>query len=465
MRHSQEMINPSDSSPQSRPAKVVFTSPVLFHVMKKSLMEIEVEPCFVENVANGLAENIKAISQQMVKDGLADRDASTADQPSLSSRFTVEVVRTFYEIYAKLLKRKPHEALDSPRKVFRVENCVSEYQQPMWVSVVGSSEDGLYGLAVFKNRLDVERRMAGGSNIWRRQPRCCHSRKANGVDGTKLKRCKPPIYNATTGEELVFSSSDAQKAAWRKVKHLAKKLDEREEGISTGRDWWGSGECSALYKHIVNLPFDEIDDIDKEEYAIGRERVPSDFQSKKYESESCHDGAGGSEGQVYPSLMRVSEGRIEDPTKEDMFCATIAATVILEVLSKGVETTTRAKWTKCHQMGKKEGDDAGSVLIEPEFESFKVATSGLELQKECPSYVECVYEPVWFESEVKKAMAAGESEEEEAARKKRSAKVVEEKVAAADRAIQEKRAKDALVDEVECESKDGEEQSKGCLIS
>ena len=79
------MINPQDKGAQRRPSKIVFTSAYLYHWCKTSLKEVSVEPCWVENVADGLGEYVKEISKKMLDEGRADRDEKTADEKSMES--------------------------------------------------------------------------------------------------------------------------------------------------------------------------------------------------------------------------------------------------------------------------------------------------------------------------------------------------------------------------------------------
>ncbi|GMI43211.1 hypothetical protein TrCOL_g2609 [Triparma columacea] len=374
------VLNPQDKGAQRRPSKVVFTSSGLYHWCKTSLKEIVIEPCWVENMADGLGEYIKEISKKMVQDGKADRDESTAELKSMDSKYGKDKARAFYEVYKEMLEKKPWGTMNE-RQCFRVEGAGKD-GRPIWVASVGSGQggsDGLFGVAVFRSRMDLEKRMAGGKGVWRPQPRCARGRERNGVDGVKLKRCKPPLFDMVTGEELVFSSGAAQKEVWGKVKKTKGELKERDEGVGKGKDWWGESEMSVLYKHITNVPFDELDSIDLEGYEVA----------------DREDGAGGREDCVYPSIAKVSKGSLGEGGEEDLWAGYVAGKVVLDACTRGLGEVGKIKWETSKRVG---GED---MVVEPTFESVEGGAVKWGGEERALKYI---YEPVWMEEEVEKVV-------------------------------------------------------------
>ncbi|GMH48841.1 hypothetical protein TrRE_jg4235, partial [Triparma retinervis] len=137
------VLNPQDKGAQRRPSKVVFTSSDLYHSCKTSLKEVMIEPCWVENVAEGLAEYVKEISKKMVDDGKADRDESTADLKSMESKFGKDKAGAFYGVYREVLEKKPWGTMNE-RQCFRVEGA-GKAGRPIWVAAVGSGDGGSDG--------------------------------------------------------------------------------------------------------------------------------------------------------------------------------------------------------------------------------------------------------------------------------------------------------------------------------
>jgi len=150
------VYNPPDKGKQRRPGKVVFTSSSLYHGCKTTVKEVEIEPCWVENSADGLEEYVKEISRKMVLDGRADRDETTADMKSMDASFDKKDVGIFYGIYGEVLGRKPWGDMNE-RQSFRVEGA-GVGGAPVWVVVVGGGGGDLHGVAILRNRMDLERR-------------------------------------------------------------------------------------------------------------------------------------------------------------------------------------------------------------------------------------------------------------------------------------------------------------------
>ena len=104
--------------------------------------------------------------------------------------------------------------------------------------------------------------------------------------------------------EIVYSSADAQRSHWKDVKKFMRPLTDRDEGIKAGRQFWDTknGETSILFKHITNVPFDDLDDIEANGWSIGEKGAGDD---------SC-----GSVEMRFPSPSYLNNGEVNRPRVE-----------------------------------------------------------------------------------------------------------------------------------------------------
>lgn len=273
------MLNPPTGK-QRRPGKIIFNHKETLELCYRTLADINIESTQLHE-ADGISDYVKKISENLVQNNIANI-GEASNNPSLTSGqgITKDVVKAMYDSGAELLKSKPWATLSS-RLAFKIEVKGESQIYPglkmpkglAYCSVVAEEEDKLFGIALFYSRMDLESRFlppSYHSKVFRHQLRCSYTDLTESELGSKLKRIKPRSYDIRTGMEILYSSGDAQKSHWKEVKPFMKPLSHRDEGIETGRQFWDvkNGEASLLFKHLTNIPFDDLDEIKAEKYKI-----------------------------------------------------------------------------------------------------------------------------------------------------------------------------------------------------
>ncbi|GMI12636.1 hypothetical protein TrVE_jg3110 [Triparma verrucosa] len=384
-----QILNP-DYSPSYKPSKLVFTDSDLYHELGYTVRGLAIEPCYVNNCADGLMEYVEQISKRLKKEGVGDYDDDVFDKEKVGFKRT----RHFYATYKKLLENKSWDVF-SIRQSFRMVTNGRTF----YVCCLGS--DGIYGVAMFSSKLDLAARFGSKvQDVWRRSDRCF-------VTGGKGKKLKPRMYDIRNGEEVCFQGVEQQKQAWKGNKKYFKKYEDYEKGVEAGRIFWGGGgEASVIFKDCVHVSFKELDNIKSEGYEVFSDR-------------GCV--AAGREGVLYPVPVAIKEGEMKD-VSETTFDDLIVAAGVFNMLvgdQKLKDKLLDIKFEKNWE-GK----------VEPQFETY-----GVEVDVGNGDVVKCdvTFDPIWSVSEVSKVLAQvekkieqGKVEEEKEAEEE--AKLVQEAI-------------------------------------
>ena len=203
-----QILDPSDG-PQTLPNRVVFTDAEVYYGLKASLDEAAVEGSYIDSLADGIKAYVSKISDKLKLQGVADRNDALEAVPSLRDRTAPAVAAAFYGAYEETWSTKPWGSLKA-RQAFKLSCGPSTYGQKtlpgptFWACCIGG--DGLFGVACFESRLDLEARMLGSAHgdVWRREARCVYT-------GEGGKRMKDGKYHRLTGEEVVFKDREVRR--------------------------------------------------------------------------------------------------------------------------------------------------------------------------------------------------------------------------------------------------------------
>jgi len=382
------MLNPPGGGKQRRPGKIIFNHQGTLELCYRSLAEVSIEATLLHS-ADGIADYVKKISENLVQNNVANRGHNSEEKSIGEGQgVTKEIREGFYKATKKMLDQRPWRALNS-RRAFKItaKEPSTVYPgftmppQTVYVNVVceeygeEKSTENLYGLAIFNSRLDSEVRfMPPGyhDKIFRHELRCAYTGMTERDAGTKLKRIKPRSYDLRTGMEIVYSSAEAQKKHWKDVKKFMRPLEDRDAGMKEKRQFWDTkwGESILLFRHVTNIPFDDLDDIDANGFEIGERGAGDDGE--------------GSKGMRYPGPGWLLNGTEKRPRAEDLVWAERLSLIFDKIFDERITDITLDKIT-----GRGLRGDPKDVTVQCHF--------GVET-------FEVIYEPILLKEEVERAV-------------------------------------------------------------
>jgi hypothetical protein len=399
---------------RTRPNKLVFTNPDVLASIYHALIDVKIEPSYINTFADGIFSYVQQVSKLMVTKDIARDSGFVSGLPSILDVMNNNVhtslnsgaspvaddlvnwVRNYYGSATSLLEIKPWEFTTS-RDAFRLTlpttlelypGCSVTAPEVVYVTVVNDqvddgdgTTDTIQGIALFTRRIDMITRLLGAEYVdqtFSSFERVCSGSgvKENLEEGegenkkevVKLKSLKPPMFDIRTSREALFSSTDAQRSAWKALrKHL----------VTADKLVAGKGhEYTMLYKQITTMPFADLDEIAEFGFEVAKARGEGHF------------GVGGREDSVYPFITKVFEGKLDRPSKAEIGLVALATAVVQrlssddafrEELKKSTFTAGGdVTWTK------------GSVTVG---------------EGKCETKVGVQYEPVWLRSELESAVS------------------------------------------------------------
>ncbi|GBG24497.1 TBC1 domain family member 8B [Hondaea fermentalgiana] len=281
-------LNPTAGA-QRRPKAVTFADVALAGALYRGLESLGIETSQLSE-SEGLDEVVAKFSTLLVQKDIASI-GPTSENPgllaSLPSKTGISTLRSVYAAAADLARAAPWKAWHE-RRLFKL----SVSKDPLasngnaYLSVLGRDGGGTFGLALFFSKLDAEARLVPeGEKLYTRpeEPRCAFTGQSEKDLGHALKRTKPRKMDLRTGKELVYADANALRSHWPAVRKFAIALDEFEAGRARGRKYWLGKEATILFEDATLLPFDDLDSIDKEGFAVvsaeeaptlGKQRFP-----------------------------------------------------------------------------------------------------------------------------------------------------------------------------------------------
>lgn len=237
---------------------------------------------------------LRELSNHLVRNDLASV-AEVSSRPGMNtgSGITPELLRGFYAACAEYAELEPWNKLAERQALqvdavgddeLRIDKRHHVGRGTIFTSVISTktADAHIRGLALFYTRADLERRvlprgekLALLENPELRRCALCDKKAAPGKELKRCTRCKSTFYCGAT----------CQRGHW--PDHKISCMPADAATTAGGPIKWGVKEISILYGPLTSVPFDDLDDIDKNGFAIanlrGEKMYPSAVVFRKGE--------------------------------------------------------------------------------------------------------------------------------------------------------------------------------------